>query len=336
MENKINHIIARILSGEASLQDTLLLSDWLNEDEENRRTFSQIKVYWDAEIAYNNRPNPELLLKKIREKINGRHHNMSSRKKSVWYISIPAAAVIIAVLTIAYFVYYTWKKQEPLLHETKEYYTYLTNDNKTFFTLDDGTKVTLNKNSRFTYTNQYGIENRFVKLDGEAFFEVTKNPDTPFEVAFEIETGDNASIKVLGTVFGVKLDADEKKIIATLVTGSICFETQDQKITMTPNQQVEFNYSNSRIDLRIVDAEAEIAWKDGVMKYKAIVFSDLIKRLEKVYGVSVVIQDRKLASPSIMVTGAFDEKQSLEDVLKVISRSLPIKWSRKNGIYYIN
>ena len=333
MENKINHIIARVLSGEASLDDTLALSDWLNESLENRKSFSQIKIYWDAEIAQKGTVNHELLLKKIREKIS--EQNRKANKMRFLRTIIPVAASIAALIVMFFSLSYTHHVKENLKEKIQNYYTYLTNDNKSFFTLDDGTKITLNKHSRLTFSDTYGVNNRHVKLEGEAFFEVVKDTSSPFEVAFEIETENDASIKVLGTVFSVKIDADSERVIATLVEGAIRFETGDQKIMMTPNQQLEFIYSDSQIDLRIVDAENEVAWKDGILKYKAIAFTDMVKELEKVYKVSILIENQRYASPSIMVSGGFDEIQSLDQVLAVISRSMPIKWTKKDGIYYI-
>ena len=46
MENKIDHIIARVLAGEASAEDILFISNWMNEKEENHKTFSLLKSYW--------------------------------------------------------------------------------------------------------------------------------------------------------------------------------------------------------------------------------------------------------------------------------------------------
>lgn len=333
MDQTINHIIARVLSGEASLDDTLRLSDWLNENAENRKFFSQLKIYWDAEVTQKGVVDRNLLLDKIHEKIN-RHDNQAKRKH-LWRTIVPVAASIAALLAVSYSLVHTYNQKEIVVEQVHEYFTYLTNDNKSYFTLEDGTKIMLNKNSRLTYTDKYGIDNRYVKLDGEAFFEVVKDPMAPFEVAFEIETKDSASIKVLGTVFGVKIDANREKITATLVSGTIQFETKHEKVTMKPNQQLAFTYSNQQIDMRTVDAEEEIAWTYGVLKYKTIAFADLVKELEKVYKVPIIIENPKNAPPSTFVSGGFDEKQTINQVLTVISRSFPIKWRKKDGTYYI-
>lgn len=64
-------------------------------------------------------------------------------------------------------------------------------------TLEDGTEITLNANSKIQVT--YYRNHRHVDLlQGEAIFNVTKNPDRPFTV-----TTNTAKIKVLGTRFSV-------------------------------------------------------------------------------------------------------------------------------------
>jgi ferric-dicitrate binding protein FerR (iron transport regulator) len=204
-----------------------------------------------------------------------------------------------------------------------------------FFTLNDGTKITLNKHSRLTYTDTYGKNNRHVKLDGEAFFEVVNNPATPFEVAFDHGTKEDVAIKVLGTVFNVRIDADPERIIATLVEGSIRFESEERKITMVPNQQLTFTYADKNVDIEVVDVEKEIAWKDGLLKYRTIPFTQLIANIGKEYGTDIRIINKELTDPSMMVSGTFDEKQPLEQILKVVSQSLPFTWTRKGDVYYI-
>ena len=54
MENSIDHIITRILSGNSSSEDFLSLSEWLNADEKNKKEFRLLKSYWDAEVSFLN------------------------------------------------------------------------------------------------------------------------------------------------------------------------------------------------------------------------------------------------------------------------------------------
>ena len=144
-----------------------------------------------------------------------------------------------------------------------------------------------------------------------------------------------ASIIVLGTHFNVKADTESDDITATLVEGSIRFKGAKQNIVMTPNQQLTFSRSTNKVDVKEIDTDTFTAWKDGLLKYKSISFTQLVENLKDIYQVEIQIDDERLTDPSITVSGTFDQKQSFDQILKVISYSLPVRWTNDNGIYHI-
>ena len=324
MENKINHIIARVLSGESSSDDIFSLSEWLNENEKNRNEFRQIKNYWDADVAFKHSIAPICSADKLQQKINVQ--KKQTNRLRLWNITTPIAAAVclLFIFSTTLFLYITNQLS------TEHFYTLLTGEDTSSFTMTDGTIITLNRNSRLSYSNKYGKENRNVKLEGEAYFEVAKDPSKPFQVEMN-----GASITVLGTHFNVKADAESDDITATLVEGSIRFEGAKQNIVMTPNQQLTFNRSTNKVDVKEIDTDTFTAWKDGLLKYKSIPFTELIENLKDIYQVEIRIDDERLADPSSTVSGTFNQKQSIEQILKVISHSLPIRWTNKTGNYHI-
>ena len=302
MENRINHIIARVLSGESSSDDILSLSEWLNENEKNRDEFRRLKNYWDADVAFKHSVAPAFSADKLQQKINVQRRQTARRQ--LWRNAIPliAAACLLFIFSTALFLYNTNDR-------ISEHYTFLTDEHTSNFTMEDGTIITLNKNSRLSYSDKYGKDSRNVK--------------------------NGASITVLGTHFNVKADAESDDITATLVEGSIRFEGAKQNIVMTPNQQLTFNRSTNKVDVKEIDTDTFTAWKDGLLKYKSIPFTELIENLKDIYQVEIRIDDERLADPSITVSGTFNQKQSIEQILKVISHSLPIRWTNKTGNYHI-
>lgn len=323
MENRINHIISHILSGQSTSDDILLLSEWLNESEKNREEFRRLKNYWDAEVSFSHSVPPALSADKLLQTIS--KQSKRTKRMQFWRIAAPlvAAVALLFIFSTAFFL------QQTNSH-VSEYYTLLTDDHKSDFTLDDGTVITLNKNSRLTYSDAFGKSNRSVQLEGEAYFEVAKDASKPFAVEMN-----GASIIVLGTHFNVKADTGSDDITATLVEGSIRFEGAKQHIVMTPNQQLIFSRSTNKVDIKHVDTDTFISWKDGLLKYKSIPFIELIKELESIYKVEIQVDSEELMKPAITVSGTFSKEQSIEQILKVISRSLPIRWINSNGVYYI-
>lgn len=320
MEYKIDYIIARVFSGDSSLDDILLLSDWLNADRKNKEEFRLLKSYWDAEVSFRNSIVPEISLKKLKDKIASAEKK--KKHKQFMSVTLPIAACICLLVAISS-LYYFKRDVVPV-----EYYTYITSNHKSEFTLTDGTKVSLNKNSKLTYSNSFGNKSRTVELDGEAFFEVTKDSARVFEVKM-----DKASIKVLGTKFNVKADLNDRLIEATLVEGSIRFESETQKVLLNPNQQLIFNKQTTKIDINNSSPDSVIAWKDNINKYKSRTLKYLTDDLEEKYHVKIVISNPRLVN--VVVTGSFGTDQTIKEALDVISRSIPMKWSKKDSIYYI-
>jgi len=321
MENNINQLITKVLNNEASSEEIICFSLWLSEGEDNRNKYRQLKSYWDAEISFNHTLNPKLSLKKTQYKIQKEQNDLKIKKQKFYFISI-AASLLILIVSGIYFI----KTPETI---TVEYYTYMTENNKIDFTLDDGTKIYLNKNSKFVYTNRYDKEDRSIKLEGEAYFEVRHKPETPFIV----EVGD-AKIRVLGTSFNIKTD-ENTNITTTLTEGSLRFETSDQQVVLSPNQQLSYVASSRNIEVSPVDIEKELAWTEGVIRLRNILFTELIDDLVKKFKIDIVINNENLKKSSVYMTGSFAEEQSLEEIFNVISITYPFKWENKDGTYYI-
>jgi ferric-dicitrate binding protein FerR (iron transport regulator) len=320
----VDQTIARILSGEASLQDYFSLSDWLHENQKNRDEFALLKNYWEAEVSFNLIPLPEVSAQKTLleiKKREGRRRLANMRRRI-----LPIAAAVALLFTISVSIYRLNRPSaSPSVH-----YTYLSGDTKAEFYLEDSTKVVLNKHSKLSCSGRYGKELRSVELDGEAYFEVVKNPGLPFEVDF----GD-AKISVLGTTFLAKGSRNDDRITATLLSGSIRFETSGQQVVLAPNQQLAFSRLSNVVDVHSVDPGEETAWKDGLLRYKSVTFGRLISELSEYYQIKIVIRNQALLDSSILVSGSFDREQPVEQVLKVVSKSLPVRFKQIKGIYYI-
>ena len=89
------------------------------------------------------------------------------------------------------------------------------------------------------------------------------------------------------------------------------------------------------LELIEVDSEQEIAWKDGLFKYRSLPFDFLMKRLEIDYKVKIILNNKKLYNSDLKFTGSFERNMSFDKVLNVINRTIKIKWKEKDGIYYI-
>lgn len=321
MDQEIEQIILRNLSGEASCEDIITFSDWLASSARNKENFLKIKKYWDAEVAGAKLQNPEATYKKLLERIRKGERKDTVRKLWIKYAGAAAVALIIGISG------YWIGGQKNITPE--QYYSYITGNSISSFELPDGTEISLNKNSKLSYSSSYGEKVREVSLEGEGHFSVTKDKAKAFIVDLN-----GSKISVLGTVFNVKNYKKENVTTATLVEGSIRFETPEQQILLKPDQQLVFNKSENKIDIENVSADLVTAWKSHLIKYKSIPFKEFLNMLKKQYDVEIILSNEVLGNQK--VTGSFDESLTVDQILDLMKKNLSFKWKKQGDNYVIN
>jgi len=195
--------------------------------------------------------------------------------------------------------------------------------------LPDGTEISLNKNSTLSYSSSYGEKVREVSLEGEGYFSVMKDKTKAFVVDLN-----GSKISVLGTVFNVKNYSKENVTTATLVEGSIRFETPEQQILLKPDQQLVFNKSENQIGIENVSTDLITAWKSHLIKYKSISFREFLDMLKDRYTVDIVLSNE--ISGEQKVTGSFDESLTVDQILDLMKKNLSFRWKKEGDKYVIN
>lgn len=155
--------------------------------------------------------------------------------------------------------------------------------------LSDGTVVLLNADSKLIFPKHFVGNNRKVRLEGEAYFKVTKNKHLPFIV----ET-DKVSTKVLGTEFNLKAYPHSPANV-TLITGSVAVNSNGKEILLKPGQNAEVD-SNHAFDVTTVDTECYTQWKDGYFYFDNVPLIDVVRELGRWYNINIEIRDNSLMS----------------------------------------
>ncbi len=188
-------------------------------------------------------------------------------------------------------------------------------------TLPDGTKVWLNADTKLSYPTAFKAKERVVKLEGEAYFEVSPNKAQPFLVEFDEHT-----IRVLGTAFNVKAYPEQQQGITTLVDGRIALGSKDGPFqTLRPNQQAMT--SDQGISIKEVNAQHYVVWKDGVIVLDRQDILSIIPQLERWYDVEF---DRDaFPAHSLTLSGEIPRDISLSAVLAVLGEQLKFKFEIK-------
>ncbi len=310
--------------GNYSEEDFALFLEWINSSEKNKEEFEKISAYWKAPITYNHRKyNAEESLNKTLSKIYMSEFNRKRIVRIIRFSLLAASFLLCFVLGR----FLNLQNQQELPSQ----YVYLNSDSKPTFYLPDSTKIILNENSKLTYTSHYGVSDRKINLEGEAYLEVRKNKKIPFT----IDMG-NSSITVLGTKFTVKNRTSEKIMKAVLMEGSIRFNSSSQQITLEPNQQILFNRHNNQIlKLSEVNTDEETAWTKGLVKIKSKLLPDAFQILSEKYHIKIVLSERIKKDKSTKLTATFLERASTPEILNTIKKSVRLSWKERKGIYYI-
>lgn len=216
---------------------------------------------------------------------------------------------------------------------------------KTQLQLPDGSIVWLNAGSNLTYDKNFGKDLREVNLTGEAFFEVTKNPEKPFIV----HTG-SADIKVLGTTFNVRSYPDDKTTETSLIKGSVqvFVKNRGETYLLKPNQKLVIENAvvsndpekllNDRRELRDVSpvimkpisyadndtVAIETSWVKNKLAFKNEPLSEVAKKLERWFDVEFKFQNKQ--SEDLEVYGTF-KNETLPQVMEALQFSFGIKYS---------
>jgi ferric-dicitrate binding protein FerR (iron transport regulator) len=190
-----------------------------------------------------------------------------------------------------------------------------------FVTLPDGTTVTLNEGSTLTYDSEFGKHTREVVLTGEAYFDVTHQPDKKFIV----KTRD-VQTTVLGTAFNVK--AGVEKIVVTVLRGKVSVGSGDKQFDqIVPNEEITVDSKTLAYTKTSVVAEETVAWKANYLIMDNVTMREAARLISDRFNVQVNLADSSLNDCRIRVH--FVKNESLERMLKLVSAA-------KGGDYAIN
>jgi ferric-dicitrate binding protein FerR (iron transport regulator) len=243
-----------------------------------------------------------------------------------------AASVLLLAGLVALILFNTPNKQATFHNELVTVITQ--NGRQLKQTLPDGSIVWLNGGSKLSFPKKFG-NNREVKLEGEAYFEVTQDKAHPFCI-----NAGFARVKVLGTGFNIVAYAADKHMVTTLVHGKIILETSSNnkneitKIEMNPGQQIETFSDNDKILKKWVDTGLYVSWIGGVYRFQEESFEQIALRVERDFNLRIHFNDEGLKANRY--TGAFKNTDDALKILRFINLSTPIYYSIKGNDIYIS
>ena len=176
----------------------------------------------------------------------------------------------------------------------------------------DGTVAHLNSESKIHYPVKFGLFERRIRLEGEAFFDVKRDTLRPFEV----EMG-KLRVKVLGTRFTASHMPAFNTEEVTLLSGKVEVSgyRADQSVVLTPDQSCSYDAGSGAVAVRNVAASNYCSWTGNSIIFDNMTLADIAVNLEHWYNIRFRIDERIDTSIRISFTL---RPETLEETLKII------------------
>lgn len=198
--------------------------------------------------------------------------------------------------------------------------------------LSDGTLVWLNSGSKIVYPPVFSKNTREVYLEGEAYFEVSKNKEKPFFVQT-----DGFRVKVLGTKFAVQAYKNEHGHTAVLLEGKVSLAKNEVLFTkeyeLAPNQKATLFEDEDKFEIaNVSDAQNYISWIYGYLSCENEDIISLTNRISRFYNIKIEVEASNVVS---RFAGKLDLKEDPQRVLDGLSTIFKVKYKKLDNTIVI-
>ena len=332
-ENFNRDLLVKYICNEVNDHEKSVVKSWLEQSVSNRKELKELQEMlskvdtvfkansFDTEAAW------QIVHSKITQPKNVILQLNKRRKEALLRFYKYAAVIVIAILVGSVGYYFGFRNQ------TQVVYGELISANDQVvseYTLPDGTVVALNSNSQLTFPKHFKNDIREVTISGEAFFDVTPNPEKPFV----IRAGD-AQVKVLGTSFNVCAYPETETVEVVVKTGKvqvICKNRETElaatnEVLLAPGEKGTL-YLNSHLLEKSENRNPNyLAWKTHDLIFEETPLKEVIQCLEKVYHVQINVAEPELNS--LLLNAHFDQKP-VDFVLDVVRLTFNLELTGDN------
>lgn len=322
-KNNINiDLLDRFMRGETLPEEEQLLLEWFRNSASKDEILEFYQQRWsevpEDELPAEIQGRMYLRIKERMLEMENLHKEQEKRAfklKSSFMRFLPYAATILLCISIS-FSFYLYTQNN--LSASNEYIVSAEKGQRASVTLPDGTKVWLNSHTELRYKSDYGVKERNVFLNGEAYFEVSKDK----EHRFVVNAGEMA-VEALGTAFNVKAYNEDPDFVATLFEGSIKAGTgDDNNVILTPDQHVSLNRKSKSLTVGISENVLYARmWRNNELAFEKEKLDDIAVLLNRMYNVQLKFKSDKIRQ--YRFSGVI-KNNSLDNVIEIISLTAPI------------
>ncbi|WP_339923819.1 FecR domain-containing protein [uncultured Cyclobacterium sp.] len=309
-------LLIKYLLEETSPDEIAAVETWIAENPKHKKHFQEFRWVWtkSKDLVQSGNMDEEAAWERFQMLREANQKKVQPKAHQVFLASgwarIAATFMLLAAVTAIVFSF--------LPHSGKALYSnvaLVADQEATEEVLLDGSLLTLNKNAKLSYSQKWLGNNRLVKLEqGEAFFEVEKNPKKPFVVAVgELE------VKVLGTSFNIK--KTKEKTIVIVEEGVVQVKTGTVGLLLQKNEKATINNDKGTIEKSVSTDQLFKYYVSKEFVAKNLKLTTLVDALNDAYNSEVEVLSVRAKEMSITTTLDYG---SLRDNLEIISQTLGV------------
>jgi len=236
-----------------------------------------------------------------------------------------AAAVLLTVCLASYRLFNTYRTPVATLQ------TLVTpNGRQGNITLADGTRIRLNGGTTLRYPSSFTGKTREIYLDGEAFFEVSKDSTHPFIIHAPAFT-----TTVLGTSFNIKSAAGQQLSEVAVATGKVRVAatvagTADSVAYLIPGEIVYYRLKDpAGIHKSSIALHTIGAWKDRRFHYDQTPLYSILHDMESAYGLRFRVINPAVLSCTFSATFS---SMTATEILQTLALMSQVKFQEKDSL----
>lgn len=178
--------------------------------------------------------------------------------------------------------------------------------------LPDGTQAWLNPGTELVIGKKFNVKERNIALSGEAYFDVSHNPDCPF-----IVTTESFRIKVLGTVFNVRNYPGDQDPEVSLAQGSVAMQNLEgvNLVRLRPGQQAVFDTDNETLEINDIYVGDMLMRHYGAVSLQNVTVKEIVEEISQIYGVGISVSG---TDEGVTYNFSFQKDSDIGDILDML------------------
>lgn len=304
----MEELIIKYIVRETDSEENERVEQWIAADPENRKMYEHFLTLWKNSKSSGalSVPDVQAAWQRFVYKREAAGNTSARQTKAITFTrQFRTAIAAAAAVLILFSSWWIFVRKDNVSYETIAV--------SETYTLPDRSVVTLNSKSRLWYQKTFNRKERLVALKGEAFFDVTQNREKPFVVSV-----DDIEVRVLGTSFNVRSDADMTEIVVE--SGSVKVSRGNEGYVLEPGEKLVFKDKGTRAAVSRIDNRLYQYYRTNMFVCESTPVSRLAESLGHAYGVTVRIGDGRLQAQQI--TGKFPRTADIEPILETIALTL--------------